>query len=334
MKLTHPRWFALIALSAIACRAHTPADTAVRTTAHTDPKPVADSAQSSSIALTPVMPTIPAQSEVVPTAVATVGSRAERLSALESEYEKTMDAFYDLYRNAKSDEERQTIAETVKPPDPKPFEERARALIAEDATDTTAFGALKWLLMNSRGEDTKASDVALLERHHFERPEMVDILSPLQYASDPHSAALLERLAEKSPHRTVRGRAWMARADAVKESVSMSTYARELTAGKERDEFVESVGQAEFDRLVKLDPRIAEARVMEIYERVSSEYADVPASRKGTIGDQAKGALFEMRSLVVGKTAPEIAGEDLAGVAFKLSDYRGKVVMLDFWGNW
>ena len=31
---------------------------------------------------------------------------------------------------------------------------------------------------------------------------------------------------------------------------------------------------------------------------------------------------------------PEIAGEDLAGVAFKLSDYRGKVVLLDFWGYW
>ena len=28
------------------------------------------------------------------------------------------------------------------------------------------------------------------------------------------------------------------------------------------------------------------------------------------------------------------AGEDLNGVAFKLSDYRGKVVVLDFWGDW
>ncbi len=36
----------------------------------------------------------------------------------------------------------------------------------------------------------------------------------------------------------------------------------------------------------------------------------------------------------VGARAPEIAGRDLDGVPFKLSEYRGKVVLLDFWGNW
>ena len=36
----------------------------------------------------------------------------------------------------------------------------------------------------------------------------------------------------------------------------------------------------------------------------------------------------------VGMLAPEIEGEDLDGVPFKLSDYRGKVVVLDFWGHW
>jgi hypothetical protein len=35
-----------------------------------------------------------------------------------------------------------------------------------------------------------------------------------------------------------------------------------------------------------------------------------------------------------GQPAPEIVGEDLDGVPFRLSDYRGKVVVLDFWGHW
>lgn len=38
--------------------------------------------------------------------------------------------------------------------------------------------------------------------------------------------------------------------------------------------------------------------------------------------------------LNIGQRAPEIEGEDIDGVAFKLSDYRGKVVVLDFWGDW
>lgn len=36
----------------------------------------------------------------------------------------------------------------------------------------------------------------------------------------------------------------------------------------------------------------------------------------------------------VGEQAPEIIGEDVDGKEFKLSDYRGKVVVLDFWGFW
>ena len=36
----------------------------------------------------------------------------------------------------------------------------------------------------------------------------------------------------------------------------------------------------------------------------------------------------------VGMEAPEITGLDLDGVEFNLSDYRGKVVLLDFWGDW
>jgi len=38
--------------------------------------------------------------------------------------------------------------------------------------------------------------------------------------------------------------------------------------------------------------------------------------------------------LEIGSVAPDIEGNDLDGVAFKLSDYRGKVVVLDFWGDW
>ena len=36
----------------------------------------------------------------------------------------------------------------------------------------------------------------------------------------------------------------------------------------------------------------------------------------------------------IGQLVPEIEAEDIDGVKFKLSDYRGKVVVLDFWATW
>jgi hypothetical protein len=45
-------------------------------------------------------------------------------------------------------------------------------------------------------------------------------------------------------------------------------------------------------------------------------------------------AVFQVRNLTIGNVAPDIEGEDLDGVSFKLSDYAGKVVVLDFWGDW
>jgi hypothetical protein len=51
--------------------------------------------------------------------------------------------------------------------------------------------------------------------------------------------------------------------------------------------------------------------------------------------EQVAGILFERENLVVGKTAPDFEVEDLDGKKkFKLSDYRGKIVYLDFWGFW
>ncbi len=36
----------------------------------------------------------------------------------------------------------------------------------------------------------------------------------------------------------------------------------------------------------------------------------------------------------LGDTMPEIEGKDLDGDRFALSDYQGKVLMVDFWGDW
>jgi hypothetical protein len=72
----------------------------------------------------------------------------------------------------------------------------------------------------------------------------------------------------------------------------------------------------------------------QLLKRTVEKYGDVRAGFRGTVGEQAKAQLFELRFLANGKPAPEVEAEDLDGQKFKLSDYKGKVVLLDFWGNW
>ena len=50
--------------------------------------------------------------------------------------------------------------------------------------------------------------------------------------------------------------------------------------------------------------------------------------------DETKAEAVKPLAPEVGKVAPEIEAEDVFGATFKLSDYRGKVVVLDFWGDW
>jgi hypothetical protein len=78
------------------------------------------------------------------------------------------------------------------------------------------------------------------------------------------------------------------------------------------------------------------AREIETVFARAEQYGAVPIpvtyyGSGGTVGEKAKAELFQIRHLSVGKVAPDIQAEDQDGKRFKLSDYRGKVVLLDFW---
>jgi thiol-disulfide isomerase/thioredoxin len=69
------------------------------------------------------------------------------------------------------------------------------------------------------------------------------------------------------------------------------------------------------------------------FERIEKEFADVTIGKRN-LADMAKGSLFELRNLQVGMPAPEAASKNLKGDAVKLSDLKGKVVVLDIWATW
>lgn len=63
-------------------------------------------------------------------------------------------------------------------------------------------------------------------------------------------------------------------------------------------------------------------------ERLESEHPDTDWAT------QAAELLFIRRNLVVGAVAPDFEGATVDGETFKLSDYRGNVVVVKFFGFW
>jgi hypothetical protein len=64
------------------------------------------------------------------------------------------------------------------------------------------------------------------------------------------------------------------------------------------------------------------------YKRVAAVY---PATKWG---GRAGGKVFKEERLQIGMVAPEIVGKDVDGNDMKLTDFRGKVTVIDFWGFW
>jgi thiol-disulfide isomerase/thioredoxin len=177
----------------------------------------------------------------------------------------------------------------------------------------------------------------LLTRDHIDSTKLIRVFN-LQWRT-PGSVAterLLRQAFARSPHREVRGLAgyWLARF--LRRQANLSRYARRNPNPPASDPSVieEGWGADFLERLRRLDPDALEKEAEQFFSRVAEVYGDVPIEEKDslhkTLGAAARAYLHENRQLSVGRPAPEIEGEDLDGVRFKLSDYRGKVVVLDF----
>jgi hypothetical protein len=76
----------------------------------------------------------------------------------------------------------------------------------------------------------------------------------------------------------------------------------------------------------------SQPEVEKIFQSFIEDASSTPL--KTQLAEKAKDELAEMKVRGIGKPVPDIAGDDLDSKAFKLSDYKGKVVLLDFWGFW
>jgi peroxiredoxin len=88
------------------------------------------------------------------------------------------------------------------------------------------------------------------------------------------------------------------------------------------------------DALWQFARRLQKGRLSPVQEtRVLAHLDGIGRSRPGAAALVA-GPRRMISTLTVGKTAPDITGRDLAGKAFRLSEYKNKVVLLAFSAEW
>jgi hypothetical protein len=221
-------------------------------------------------------------------------SVADKIKAIQKDYQTAISEYSTAMRAAKTTEERAAVAKE-KAPDRAKFAARYMEIAEKDPKNAAVVEALVSVAqMDLRGENG-AKAIDLLAAHHIESPKLTPLVSILRYAGTESADKLLRAIADKSPDRDAKANATLALANSLK--------GRDAAAAEK------------------------------IFNQIVEQFADV-TNRTGTMGDLAKEEIKHLQKFGAGKPAPEIAGTDIDGKDFKLSDYRGKVVMLDFWGDW
>jgi hypothetical protein len=249
---------------------------------------------------------------------------------LKAEYEKAFKDFVAAYQASKTDEDRKKSAAAR--PNPADWSPKFKALAQKHESDPVAAECLAWIVQNDRTPATQQEALDALLSKHLASPAMGRVCQTLEYSQAPGAEGFLRAVVEKSKEHEAQGRACYSLARVVS---TRSALAARVQSGEQFPaEMDQWYGAGWKEKLEKADLAALQKEAESLFERVAADFDDLKWYDDRSLGAKAKGDLYEMRNLTVGKTAPEIVGEDENGKAIKLSDFRGKVVLLDFWGFW
>jgi hypothetical protein len=224
-------------------------------------------------------------------------SPQQQFEAIKAEYDEAYATFLNVYRGAQDDKAKEDASAAR--PEFDDYVGRLVEIVDRYPQSEAAVDALIWISHNSRSAESNAATQKLLG----------------SYSSNPKVAGEI-LLMSGNPND---GAEEQLRGLLEAESEPLQAAAR-YTLGT---------------MLIKQDHESEEA--IALLQSVVDDFADVEillGNRGIKIAPRAAGELIEATKLNIGMVVPEIEGTDLDGVDFKLSDYRGKVVVLDFWGDW
>ncbi len=258
---------------------------------------------------------------------------AEIVEDVIDEYDDAMAEFQKRYEEAETDEARD---EAFKEHYPRADEYAVRLWPVIDAAPASeaALAAIVWVMKNRAAGDRQEECSALLLEHHLASPKIGEVCSVYSYDSSAEAEHFLRTVREKGAADSARGPATYALAGVLGSRLDLHRSIDEADE-EMREQMAQWYGEEALALVAEIDAEAVKAERRKLLLEARDRYGDVLYGRSQQPLKLVAGAeIFELEHLQAGMVAPEIEGPDLDGVDFKLSDYRGKVVFLDFWGDW
>lgn len=229
---------------------------------------------------------------------------ATEIRAIIDEYENSVRANTQKLIAAATEEEKNKFRASI--PSAGPYATKMLKLVQANLDQPDVVKGVNWLVTGAAGFPEGQEALKMLGTTFADRAGIAEAVKQLEYHGLP-AEPVLKTVIEKNTHRDEKAAALYALG---------AIHFKNFDASADRDSAAASKSKA-----------------LECFQQLYADYEDVTI-QGFKLSDSVAKMFFEMTSLQVGCEAPEIEGKDAEGVNFKLSDYRGKYVIVIFWGGW
>ena len=222
-----------------------------------------------------------------------------------------------------------------------PYGRRALQLAMENARDPAAFDALSWIVTGPFGytEQTgmtidRAYD--LLAAQFSGDNRVLPLCDGIRRfgLSSTKPLEFLRAVVDRNPSRHIRGATSLRLGDLLVEYAQQVDAFKDAEANSREVPEIERISPPMRRYFPYADAAQFRSQAIAVYERAARECGDIKPFSDLTVAEIARGRIFGLKELVVGKPAPPLDGHDLRVNEITSTASRGKVVVVAFWAGW